>query len=78
MRHHETPQDSIVKHFLMFLASGLTRYEVHVLYSRCPFLFEVDVASLVRAFCDVELRAHALSAVLVITTQSERNRATQV
>jgi len=40
----------------------------------CPFLFELDVAALVSAFCTVELRAHALSAALVITSRSERNR----
>ena len=67
-----------VEHFLKFLVSGFTGYEILVFCSRCPFLFEVDVARLVRAFCDVELRAYALSAVLVITAHSERNRATQV
>jgi len=45
---------------------------------RCPFLFELDVAALVSAFCTVELRAHALSAALVITSHSERNRVAEV
>lgn len=50
----------------------------YILCFRCPFLFELDVAALVSAFCTVELRAHALSAALVITSRSERNRVAEV
>lgn len=54
------------------------RSQAALLVHRCPFPFELNVGAVVRGLCGVGALGHALAAILVIPTQSERQKQVQV